>query len=139
MNRKMNKTGLRSRKGISVAEVAVALAVISIISGAAVSMAMHSVKVEANFVAVAQTQNNAESVLECFRFADSEEVFAEALQKLGDFTFNPEENAYVLQGKSVNVTVKASFSPKKLEYTAAKNSGEEIHTYTFPVEGGASS
>ena len=138
MNRKMNKTGLRSRKGISVAEVAVALAVISIISGAAVSMAMHSVKVEANFVAVTQTKNSAESVLECFRFADSEETFAEALQKLGDYEFKSEENAYVLAGKSVTVTVKASFSPKKLEYTAVKNNGEEIYSYTFPVEGGAS-
>lgn len=139
MRKKVNKSGLRSRKGMSVAEVAVALAVISIISGAAVSMAMHSVKVEANFVAVTQTKSSAESVLECFRFADSEEVFAQALQKLGAFEFKPEENAYVLEGKSVTVTVKASFSPKKLEYTAAKNSGETIYSYTFPVEGGASS
>ena len=139
MRKKVNKSGLRSRKGMTVVEVAIALTMISIISGAAVSMAMHSVKVEANFVTVTQTQISGENVLECFRFADNEETFLQALQKLDDFTFDPEENAYIADGGRMTVTVKASFSPKKLEYTAVKNNGETIYSYTFPVEGGASS
>ncbi len=139
MNKKVNKSGLRSRKGISVAEVAVALVIITIISGAAISLVLNSVKVETNFVAATQTQTSAENVLECFRFSDNADTFLQALQTLDAYEFDSEQNAYILTGKTVNVTVKASFAPKKLEYTAVKSNGEEIYSYTFPVEGGASS
>lgn len=137
MKKSIKKTGLRCRKGITVAEVAVALVIISIVSAAAVGMALSSVKVEANFVAVTQTQTSAQNVLDCFRFSDDADTFLQALQKLGNYTFNAEENAYVLTAKNMTVTVKASFSPKNLEYTAAKPSGEEIYAFTFPLEGGA--
>ena len=139
MNNAVNKTGLRSRRGVTVAEVAIALVIIAIISGTAVGLILNSVKVEANFVAVTQTQTSAENVLECFRFSDNPDTFLQTLQTLGAYEFDSEQNAYILTGKTVNVTVKASFAPKKLEYTAVKSNGEEIYSYTFPVEGGAAS
>ncbi len=137
MKKSIKKTGLRGQKGITVAEVAVALAIISIISAAAVGMALNSVKVEANFVAVTGTQTGAQNVLDCFHFSDDADTFYQALQKTGAYEWNPEENAYILTTNNMTVTVKASFSPKKLEYTAAKHNGETIYTYTFPLEGGA--
>lgn len=137
MKKSIKKTCLRRKKGITVAEVAVALAIISIVSAAAMGMALSSVKVEANFVAVTGAQTSAENVLDCFRFSDNADTFFLALQRLGDYEFNAAENAYILTEKNMTVTVKASFSPKKLEYTATKPGGEEIYTYTFPLEGGA--
>ena len=139
MTKKLKKAGLRRRKGITVAEVAVALAVISIVSAAAVGLILNSINVEANFLAVNETQNQATGVLDCFRFSSDEDTFAQALQHLGDYAFDSQQDAYVLTGNAVIVTVKASFAPKKLEYTAAKKSGEEIYAFTFPAEGGATS
>ena len=137
MKKSIQKTGLRRRKGITVAEVAVALVVISIISAAAVGLALNSVKVESNFTAVTAAQNHGQNVLNCFRFSDDADTFFQALQKLGAYEFDSAQNAYVLTEGGLTVTVKASFAPKKLEFTAAKQNGDEIYTYTFPAEGGA--
>lgn len=137
MTEKLKKAGLRRRKGITVVEVAVALAVISIVSAAAVGLILNSVNVEAKFQAVTQVQNQANSVLDCFRFSSDEDTFSQALQHLGEYTFDPQSHAYTLTDGAISVTVKASFAPKKLEFAAAKKSGEEIYTFTFPAEGGA--
>ena len=135
MKKSIKKTGLRRQKGITVAEVAVALAIISIVSAAAIGLALSSVRVEANFVAVTQAQTGAQNVLDCFRFSDNGDTFSVALEKLG-YAFHAADNAYILTEKNLAVTVKASFSPKKLEFTAAKHSGEIIYAYTFPENGG---
>lgn len=136
MKKLIKKTGLRRKKGITVAEVAVALAIISIVSAAAIGMALNSVKVETKFVAVTQARTNAENVLDCFRFSENADTFSQALQKLG-YEFDSVKNAYTLTEKNVSVTVKASFSPEKLDYTAVKPNGDLIYAYTFPNDGGA--
>lgn len=137
MKKTIKKTGLYRRRGITVAEVAVALVIISIVSAAAVGLVLNSVKVESNFAAVTAAQNSAQNVLDCFRFSDDADTFLQALQKLDDYEFDPVQNAYVLTEGGLTVTVKASFAPKKLEFTAAKQNGDELYTYTFPAEGGA--
>lgn len=138
MSRIANKTGLRSRKGVTIVEVVIALVIIGIISASAVSMMLLSVDIEANFVTVTYAEISGENVLECFRFSDDRETFLLALQKTAAFEYRLEENAYIFEGKNMTVTVKASFSPRKLEYSAVKPNGEVIYTYTFPSEGGGS-
>mgnify|MGYP003297563878 CR=1 FL=1 len=138
MNHVMNKTGRCGRKGVTIVEVTIALIIIAIISGAAVSMMLMSVNVESNFVTVTRAELYGENVLECFRFSDNPSTFLQVLRKTGAYEYVSEENAYILEGKGLTVTVKASFSPRKLVYTAVNSHGEEIYSYTYPGEGGAS-
>lgn len=138
MNHTVKRNGLRRHRGMTVVEVTIALVIITIISAAAVGMVLRSVSVEANYLAIADAQSSAADVLNCFRFSEDADTFLQALQALDNFAYNQEENAYVCRSKTITVTVKASFSPKKLDYTVAKPSGETIYSYTFPTEGGAS-
>lgn len=138
MNRIVDKTGLSSRRGVTIVEVVIALVVIAIVSASAVSLMMLSVDVEANFVTVTYAEISGENVWECFRFSGNHQTFLRALQKIAAFEYLEEENAYVYEGKNMTVTVKASFSPKELDYTAVKPNGEIIYSYSYPSEGGGS-
>ena len=70
---------LRSRKGVTVAEVVVALAIIAVISGATMTMFLLSAEVESKSVAALNVKNAAENAIECFRFAraNADKIFEE--------------------------------------------------------------
>lgn len=138
MNSVMNKTGCSSRKGVTIVEVTIALVIIAIISGAAVSMMLMSVNVESQFATATRAELYGENALECFRFSDNPTAFLQVLRKTGDYEYVSGENAYILAEKGLTVTVKASFSPRKLVYSAVNSHGEEIYSYIYPGEGGAS-
>lgn len=137
MKKQQKKAGLRSRKGVTIVEVVIALVIISIISASAVDMMLRAVRIESNFTTVTQVKQQAENVLDCFRFCDDADTFSQALQKLGDFTY--QDSAYRMEDNAVTITVKVTFSPKKLEYTAEDQDGEQIYSFTYPPtgEGGA--
>ena len=135
MKQNRKQTGLQGRKGVTIVEVAIALAIIAIVSASAVGMVLISVNIEAKFVTNTYTENSVESVLECFQYAKDEATFYTALQMLDDYQYDGEQEAYILEGKYLTVTVKASFAPRKLEYTAVRNTGEEIYSYTYPMGG----
>lgn len=138
MEQNTKQTGLQSRKGVTIVEVAIALAIIAIVSASAVGMVLISVNIEAKFVANTYTENSVESVLECFQFAENEEIFYEALQKLDDYQYDSEKDAYIFDGKYLTVTVTVDFDGEKnLNYTAKRNTGEEIYSYTYPMGGAA--
>ena len=134
MKQNTMRTGREGRKGVAIVEVTIALAVIVLISAAAVSLMMTSVRVEGKFVTQTYTEVSVENVLECFQFAEDEETFYQALQKVDDYQ-RKEPGRYVFQGKSLKIEVQAQFAPRKLVYTATSNN-EIIFTYTFPAEGG---
>lgn len=139
MNKEQKKSGLRNRKGVTIVEVVIALVIISVISASAVDLIMRALRIENNFTTVTQAEMQAENVLDCFRFSDNDATFSQALKKAGDYKFQPGENAYILEGKTIKIIVKASFSPKTLAYTAEKYNGEQIYSFSYPLagEGGA--
>lgn len=117
----------RSRRGISLVEVAVALAVITIISAAALSLVISSAKVDANSLRTTQVMMHAENALECFRFADSKDDFLELMKKTGNYY--DEDGRYLLSEKNYVVTV--TYNEKVLTFKAVDDSGEEIYAYEF--------
>ena len=130
MSRRINVKRNRSRRGISLVEVVVALTVIAIISSAALSLVISSARVDANSLRSTQVMMAAENVLECYRFAESEGDFADLLQKTGDYTKEPEAiGTYFLAEKSYVITV--SYSAEKLIFSAADSDGKEIYKYEF--------
>jgi prepilin-type N-terminal cleavage/methylation domain-containing protein len=127
MSRRINAMRNRSRRGISLVEVVVALAVITIISAAALSLVISSARVDANSLRSTQVTIAAENSLECYRFAESEEKFAELLEKTGDY--KKVDGAYVLTEKAYVITV--NYTNTKLTFSATDGDGEEIYSYEF--------
>lgn len=125
--RRSSTKSARSRRGISLVEVVVALAVITIISAAALSLVISSARVDANSLRSTQVTIAAENSLECYRFAESEEEFATLLEKTGDY--KKVDGAYVLTEKAYVITV--HYTDTKLTFSATDGDGEEIYSYEF--------
>lgn len=125
--RRINDNKNRSRRGISLVEVVVALTVIAIISAAALSLVISSARVDANSLRSTQVTIAAENSLECYRFAGSEEEFAALLERTGDY--KKVDDAYVLTEKAYVITV--HYTNTKLTFSAADGDGEEIYKYEF--------
>lgn len=127
--RKMNLRGLRSKKGMSLVEVVVALTVITIISAAALSLVISSARVDANSLSSTQIMMAAENALECFRFAQNDEDFTTLLKKTGDYSVI--EGVCVMNEPSYVIAVDADYTNGKLTFTAIDSAGKEICTYEF--------
>lgn len=119
---------VRSRKGISLVEVVVALAVIAIISAAALSLVVSSAKVDANSLRTTRVMMAAENALECFRFAESDAEFKTLIAKTGNYTSSG-DGVYVYTDK--NYTVNVKYTDTKLTFTAVDENENEIYSYEF--------
>ena len=72
------KKQLNSRKGVTVAEVVIALVIIAAISAFTLSLIVMSIGVENKSESAIEVKNAAENAIECFRFArenQNEEIF----------------------------------------------------------------
>lgn len=128
--RKINANKNRSRRGISLVEVVVALTVITIISAAALSLVISSARVDANSLRSTQVMMAAENALECYRFAENKDNFADLLKKTGDYTEDQEAvGTYVLTEKAYVITI--SYTDAKLTFSATDSDGKEIYNYEF--------
>jgi prepilin-type N-terminal cleavage/methylation domain-containing protein len=125
--RRSSTKSARSRRGISLVEVIVALAVIAIISTAALSLVISSARVDANSLRSTQVMMAAENALECYRFAENEEEFAALLGHTGDYI--EADDSYVLTESSYAITVK--YEDDSLRFTAIDSDGKVIYDYEF--------
>ena len=60
-----------SRKGVSLVELVIALAVIMIITAASISMIHSSIKIEVRAASIIEANNAAESIVEMYRFSNN--------------------------------------------------------------------
>ena len=65
------KENMESRRGVALAEVVIALVVITIISVATLTVMFSSVQIENKTIVAMDVRNQAENAIECFRFAKS--------------------------------------------------------------------
>ena len=76
---------IRSRKGVTIMEVVIALVIITTISAVSLSMIVISHDVEAKAESAITAKNAAENAIECFQFAaGNRTVFWECLKKTAD-------------------------------------------------------
>ena len=116
---------LRSRKGITMTEVIVAMAMVLIVSGAAISLLVASVQFDAKYNSQTQAITGCESAVEAIRFADSADKYVEYLKILG-FEIKEGESYYTLPG---NDTVKIQVNGNK--WTVIFE-GKEIYAKELP-------
>lgn len=121
---------IKNRRGISMTEVMVAMAVVVMVSGAAISVLIASVKADTAYQNKYSALVGCENAAECLRFADgfSEESkeawLGDALSKAG-FT-KTEDGTYMLEKGKEQVTVKKMNDSG--EYVVIYN-GETIYTH----------
>ena len=122
---------ISSRRGISLVEVIVALAVITIISAAAFSLMIYSSRAEADAVRTTSISAAADDVLECFRYAENDAEFFEAIAKLDEYD-RVEEGRYVLNKPTY--TLYLNIDNDKLSFSAHKAENGEIGDLIYSYE-----
>lgn len=130
--RRIRMTKVSARKGMSLVEVVVALAVIAIISSAAFSLVLSSANLEADAVRTTAVSAAADDVLDCFRYADDLEEFELAIKKLDEYQ-NKGDGQYELN--KPNYTVYVNVEDDELSFNAYKTrdgeTGELIYSYQY--------
>lgn len=122
-NRRMRKTpAVLNRKGASLVEVVVTLALIAIVIAVASSITLSSVTAQTNARLQAQASECVYNVIECFRYADSEDDFTSALQAAYGEVAAPssdsdEANTFAFTFDNVDVVVKLSYPENSTDFT----------------------
>ncbi|MBO5982190.1 MAG: prepilin-type N-terminal cleavage/methylation domain-containing protein [Clostridia bacterium] len=115
---------INSRKGVSMTEVIVAMAVLVMVSGAAITVLIASVKADTAFENKYTVLSGCENAAECLRFADGNEILLkEALEKAG--FVQTDESEFALEKGNQAVTVLKNDD----ESYAVVYNGEIIYTY----------
>lgn len=146
------KEKLYSRKGVTIAEVVIALVIIAVISAFTLSLIVMSFGVENKSEISIEVKNAAENAIECYRFANGDKgKFWECLSKtdddyaFGQIGFEDEsfiptdklEHAPLAQLVTNGCTVTITWKANCFSFLAVSAEGKEIYHFDFP-EGGAS-
>jgi len=114
----------KSKRGISLVEVIVAIVVITIISVSATTVILSSSKNDQTNLRTTQIALTSKSVVDCFRFADDLEEFCNTLKKVDDF--NTDNATITLNKETFSLTIEADFTERKVTITALDNKGKEL-------------
>ena len=138
---------LHNQKGVSVAEVVIALAIIAVISAFTLSLIVMSIGVESKSVAAIEVKNAAENAIECFRFAKNNagegsfagvttsQLFLQCLQKTGSYVSADEGSKFILEIEGCTITIMQITQNGEVGFKfVAVRGGEELERFTFPKE-----
>lgn len=120
-----------TRKGITIMEMVIALTVITIISGAALSIILSSLKVESRSAQIVEVTNLVESSIECFQYSDNDNEYLDLLHKIDEkFTktivyINTENNENE-EEKEIDYIVYALIDGVKIIQIKYNKEGNEI-------------
>lgn len=117
----MIKRLLRDRKGISLTEVVVAMTIVFLITGAAISVVISSIKADAAFGNKYRALTACENAAECLRF--SKGAPTEELMEKIDFKQNGDDYIFKSVDQEVTVTINDE------NYYVVKYNGKTIYTY----------
>lgn len=122
---------LRSRRGSSLVEVVVTLAIVGIIMAVASSITLSSVSAQTDARLQTQANECAYNVVECFRFADNQDDFISALQTAYPDAVNNEDGTYSFQFDNVAVTVGVQYNSDNsyVTVTASYGEGKTVEQY----------
>lgn len=129
------KALLRSRRGITMVEVVVGLVIISIISISALSLILRSVNVEKQSFSVIEAEYAAENTLACFRYAQTQEEFVQAMCQTAPYELQ-EDGSLLLARNGCTVTVLADYATRSFAYTAVDPNGVVIYSFHYPRNAG---
>ena len=131
-NLSKNRSRLSSRNGVSLVEVVVALAVISIISFAAFSLILSSMDLENDMMRDVEISAAADEALDCFIFANDEGDFSEVMcTYLG---YAKEDEKYRLD--KGNYVIEVTYSETQMDFKAKDENDNIIFKFEKPYTKG---
>lgn len=133
------------RKGVTLAELIVALAIIMIVTIASITMMHSSIKIEVRASAIIEANKSVETIVECFEFSNEDVEglkFETLLESIEGYDITPvfedildsENNPtgkqytiYTLERGSYSITIKHDTSINKIEINATYSDGKDIY------------
>lgn len=138
----MKKIINNPRKGVTLAELIVALAIIMIVTLASITMMHSSIKIEVRASAIIEANKSVETIVECFEFSSDASEFETLLESIEGYDITPvtedildsENNPtgkqytiYTLERGSYSITIKHDTSINKIEINATYSDGKDIY------------
>lgn len=132
MKKRIFERKTNARRGFSLAEVVVAIAIIVIVSSASMTLIGVQARTEAKSVATVEATNIAENAIECFRYAQNTGTnFSEVFHLYGYDTFKENNGAKVTVTKSgATVIIEINGDTMTVNATFAGDAIFEKITYT---------
>lgn len=124
---------VRSRKGVSILETAIALTVITIMSAAVISLFITSIKTESKNLDALYISAHAENATECFRYADDIDELLVAM-KTTDDEYTVSDGKLLLKKSSYEITITVDFDSGSLSFLASKPDGKELYSLNYERE-----
>ncbi len=116
------------KRGVTIIEAVVALAIIAIVSVMSVSMSLSSIKNENKNLRNMEIVAISSTAIDCFNFAETEEEFLSLLKKSND-NFEVREQKFVLSEKTY--TLLLSIESNVLTTLATDTNGKEIYNLSY--------
>lgn len=134
----MKKIINNPRKGVTLAELIVALAIIMIVTLASITMMHSSIKIEVRASAIIEANKSVETIVECFEFSSDASEFKNLLESIEGYDIVTEEildsennptgyTIYTLERGSYSITIKHDTSINKIEINATYSDGKDIY------------
>lgn len=137
----MKRIIINPRKGVTLAELIVALAIIMIVTLASITMMHSSIKIEVRASAIIEANKSVETIVECFEFSNEDVEglkFETLLESIEGYDITPEEildsennptgyTIYTLERGSYSITIKHDTNINKIEINATYSDGKDIY------------
>ena len=138
----MNKHRRKWKRGISLAEVVVAMLVITIVSAAAITTVEHSLNFTSRVVSSQESRAAALNALECFKFCTNESEFNDNYYRCGQFKRDyaettPNETAYMYKAAACVTKVFINYSAARPTFRAVctDNKGSVVFQIEYTKAG----
>jgi len=125
---------LRNRRGISLAEAVIAMAVILVVSAAATTLITHFAAVSARMMQRNEATNIVENTLECFKYCDNRTDFEAEVSALG-YAYGVAGDVYTLEGNDYVIRLEVGYGAESATFAASVSDKKgrgilEIEPYT---------
>ena len=123
------------KKGVTLTEVVISLALIALIMSTVLTIVFNSIKVQAKMINRTEAQNFVADALECFKIADTKDEFEQALTyAVGDGSFVENGSEYIFKRSDVTATVVVDYDGEYRPYFLAsvkEDLSDEILSLTY--------
>ena len=128
----MNKYLKKLKRGISLIEVVIALFIITLITGTAITVISASAKNEQQNLRDTQVALSTQTAIDCFNYANDFDEFLVVLSTIdNDYKNSQGTNVVTLEKQSYNLSITADFDQKVISISAKDKAGKSLSNVTY--------
>ena len=128
----MNKYLKKLKRGISLIEVVIAIFIITLITGTAITVISASAKNEQQNLRDTQVALSTQTAIDCFNYANDFDEFLVVLSTIdNDYKNSQGTNVVTLEKQSYNLSITADFGQKVISISAKDKAGKSLSNVTY--------